>query len=551
MPDFKQSLLGQDLGHLRIIAEHWGVQLESMEAKAANTELGGLVLNRELLAEVLEALPPGAMQALNALQEKSGRLPWSQFTRRFGEVREVGPGKRDRDRPDRDPASVAEILWYRALIGRAFFDTGRGTEEFAYIPDDLHALILALSQPNGNASAIAEPKVLGRAATTAERATPILSTDRILDHTCTVLAGQRLGLDPGFIDPHVAPYQYDFVEAMIQLAGLLGPHGIPDPEATRAFLEAPREKAFTSLVKTWLDSNKYNDLHHVPNLQPEGAWTNDPLQTRRFIWQSLSALPQRKWWSLSAFIADIRQQYPDFQRPAGDYDTWYLRDTTTGEYLRGFEHWDAVEGALIRYLITGPLHWLGMVDLAAPGDGELPAAFRLSRRGLDFLAGKQSKNLDVENAQIHIRSDGRLRVPVLVPRAVRYQLARFCLWEEGNPYEYRYRLSPGSLSKARDAGLRVSHLISLLNRHADVIPPNILTALNRWEVSGTQARLQETTILKLGSPQILEALRSSRAARFLEEPLGPTTIIVKTGAADKVLAILVEMGYLGEILGKG
>ena len=45
---------------------------------------------------------------------------------------------------------------------------------------------------------------------------------------------------------------------------------------------------------------------------------------------------------------------------------------------------------------------------------------------------------------------------------------------------------------------------------------------------------------------MLQRLRSSRAARFLGDPLGPTTVIVKPGAASKVLSILAEMGYLGE-----
>jgi len=89
-------------------------------------------------------------------------------------------------------------------------------------------------------------------------------------------------------------------------------------------------------------------------------------------------------------------------------------------------------------------------------------------------------------------------------------------------------------------------LISLLRRYADAIPPNIITALDRWDEHGTEVRLQDVTILRLGSPQILQALRSSRAARFLGDPLGPTTVIIKQGAEEKVLAVLTEMGYFGE-----
>jgi hypothetical protein len=50
----------------------------------------------------------------------------------------------------------------------------------------------------------------------------------------------------------------------------------------------------------------------------------------------------------------------------------------------------------------------------------------------------------------------------------------------------------------------------------------------------------------------LEELRKSKAARFLGEPLGPTSIIIKTGAQAKVMAALTEMGVLAEdISGSG
>jgi hypothetical protein len=59
--------------------------------------------------------------------------------------------------------------------------------------------------------------------------------------------------------------------------------------------------------------------------------------------------------------------------------------------------------------------------------------------------------------------------------------------------------------------------------------------------------LQTVSVLRLSTPELLQAVRNSRAARFLGEPLGSTAVIVKTGAIDKVLAVLAEMGYLGEI----
>jgi hypothetical protein len=53
-------------------------------------------------------------------------------------------------------------------------------------------------------------------------------------------------------------------------------------------------------------------------------------------------------------------------------------------------------------------------------------------------------------------------------------------------------------------------------------------------------------VLRLKSTELLNELRASRAARFLGDPLGPTTVTVKPGAWKKVISFLAEMGYLGE-----
>jgi hypothetical protein len=47
-------------------------------------------------------------------------------------------------------------------------------------------------------------------------------------------------------------------------------------------------------------------------------------------------------------------------------------------------------------------------------------------------------------------------------------------------------------------------------------------------------------------PKILEELRRSKAAKYLGEPLGPTSVVVKGGAIQKVAEAMTEMGLLLE-----
>ena len=141
MPDIYHSLLGHDLGHLQIIAECWGIGLESNELDKATKKLAASLLDPERLADLIASLTPQAREALNALTESNGRIPYANFVRQFGDIREMGAGKRDRERPHLKPASTSEVLFYRALIARAFFDTDQGPQEFAYIPDDLFEMV--------------------------------------------------------------------------------------------------------------------------------------------------------------------------------------------------------------------------------------------------------------------------------------------------------------------------------------------------------------------------------------------------------------------------
>ena len=91
----------------------------------------------------------------------------------------------------------------------------------------------------------------------------------------------------------------------------------------------------------------------------------------------LDDLPRQTWWNLKSFIEAIKEQHPDFQRPAGDYDSWFIRDAANGHYLRGFTDWDLVDGALIRFLLADVMHRLGLLDLASPGEGREASAFRI------------------------------------------------------------------------------------------------------------------------------------------------------------------------------
>ncbi len=546
MPGIGESLQGKDLGFLKLVAQLWDLELSAPDTRVGMQRLIPLLLYEENFLGVVEALPPLAYAALADLQQNEGRIPWALFTRKHGVVREMGPGRRDRERPYASSASPADSLWYRALVARDFFDLPDGPAEMAYIPDDLLAMLPELQ---------GEAATFGRSASPAEKAFVKHANDRILDHACTLLAGLRIGMAAeelsGLWSGEPRP---PILLRLLECAGLVDTVSQPKPEPVRAFLESSRGEALAFLAHSWLNSREFNELRMLPDLQPEGEWQNDAYKTRQAV---ISFLPPAKeehplaktghqafFWSLAALVQGVHQAEPDFQRPAGDYDSWYLRDVHSGEFIGGFENWDRVDGELIRFVITGPLHWLGFLDLASSSEGTETTAFAYSRWAGNLFRNAAPEGLMVENGQVIVRSDARIWVPRSVPRSLRYQVARFCNWLDEKDDGYVYQITPDSLERARQAGLRPGHLLGLLRRQAETVPPTFSRALERWEERGTEVRFQRTMILRLGNPDLLVALKNSKAGRFLGDPLGPAAVEVQAQAWPKVAAVLAEMGYL-------
>lgn len=542
MPTLENTLSLQDIGYLHIVAELWGCDLTPADLESGASRLADCLLQPDLMQEMLEMLPPESRQALLALASNNDKMPWDVFTRRYGPLREMGPGKRDREMPFLAPISSTEVLFYHGLLGRSFLPTPEGPQEFAYVPDEIGQW---LRQNLPDAPQTTPPQTTnltpGRPARTHEHQFPQPGDDSLLEDAVTLLAARRMGWEKIPFSLKVSPH---FIEGLLQQIVILQT-GQPQPQAVKTFLESPRPQIWVNLVQTWLQSDM-DDLCMTPNLQCEGEWQHDPVAARQTILAWVQALPANTWWSLNGFIEAIHREQPDFQRSGGEYEAWFIKSAESGQYLRGFDHWQDVEGAFLRYFISGPLHWLGLVDLAAPAEGQPAAAFRLSEFAQALLQGEAPSRPAAAGTTLHISARGKIFAPKGCSLALRYQISRFCDWIQAGPDGYTYRLTPHSLKRAEAQGLTARHLLALLKKQAAPLPPNLQKALARWEKHGSEARLQTVTILQVQSPQILKMLQGSRAARFLGKTLNPTTVIIQNGAEAPIMEALSEMGIFTE-----
>jgi len=136
------TLLDHDPGLLAIIAGRWDVDLESLDQRRAAEALAAAMLDPGRAAAEWARLTDaerGALQTL--LGAPDHKLAEAQFSRIFGDIRQMGPARREREKPHLNPVSVAETLYFRGLIARASDEGKAGMQSFVYVPADLAAAL--------------------------------------------------------------------------------------------------------------------------------------------------------------------------------------------------------------------------------------------------------------------------------------------------------------------------------------------------------------------------------------------------------------------------
>jgi len=542
------TLQDHDLGYLKIIAEFWGLDLPPEPSLVAAEWLSTAMLDEELVLEIAESLPKTARKALDDLLQRGGRAPYADLIRRYGLIRDMGAGRRDRTKPWRNPISPLEVLWYRGLVARAFADTSSGAQEFIFIPTDLlQRLPAPISEvdfiPGGKAP---NPKHIQQASTMAfqDATTLLASLRREPEKSDSIPLKRQASIAPFLLQPE-SP---NLILTLLRELGLLSSQPLqPQSEPTRAFLETSKEETSRKLLLAWRDSPTWNDLSQVVGLSfAGGKWPNDPLGSRFAVLNFLRLIPCGEWWELDSFIHDIHQHYPGFLRPAGDFDSWYLQELETDMFLRGFQYWDRIDGAFINHIITKPLHLLGATDLGFSNTDQTCISFRLTPLSKVLFDPSVQVEQRETPTPISVFINGRIMASFSSSQAYRYQIARFCDWVDLTNTGHLYRISPSALQRATDQGLSVSQVKSLLEKASeDALPPAILEALSRWERKGHEAQIEKILVLRVKDPEVIDQLQSNATtARFLQERVGPTTMVVQEKDLEKLYSAAARLGIL-------
>lgn len=552
MHGLRRFLVDYDMAMLRAVAEYRGVVLDTNVQSEAVDRLAAALVEPLSVRVALARLSPGARDALQALAAAGGRLRAPQFARAHGHIRPVGPGRLEREALWQKPDNPAEELWYAGLIGRAFAEDRGGPGDFVFLPDELLPL---LPQPDPEQPAsfvkVAPPPV------EAPQAEPSLVEDvfhylvYLHGHDVRPYADGRLGRrDTAAVQQRMAGADQRRFALVHHLAGRLGLATRQgdllrlDGAAARGWLTAAPAEQFAVLQNAWRTDPTWIDLCQVPGLRCDdaGGWLAryDPVATRGALLDLLARCPVDGWWTVGSFVAAVKETHPDFQRPDGDYGSWYIRaaDAERGEYLSGFGSWDAVEGRFIRDLLGGVLFWLRVVRLAHGG------LCRLAEEGLRLLDLPAPPAGDVAARAIVVRPDFSVEVPGPGNLYTRFQLERFADPNGDDPC--LYGLSAGSLGRALGRNVQVEQILAFLNQATGgSLPANVAGQLRLWAGRFGQVELEEMVLLRTRSERALKELSVLPETRaYVTRQLSPVTALVRKADLPALRRALQGLGFL-------
>jgi hypothetical protein len=564
MPTLARALVDYESDLLQAIAAQWDIDLLASDRTLASQELAEAMAQPDAVLATWERLGDEARRALGELLAHEGQMPLSHFVRRYGDLRPMGPARREREKPWLEPVSVTEALYYHGLIVRTFEQTPAGAQEYIAIPSDLRDLLPRPAVdvvPQSPGYAVAPPRKLKDGHSTApdDMAT-------IIAYLMIREANARDWLTDApveAIDRHLRraaepAYRAMLVQLAYDLALIADEETLThvvtrvDKDRARPWLEAPRLHQSRSLAEAWLESTGWNELAFTSGIDAD-TWPNNPVLARHAVLEMLRDVPAEIWWSLDGFVDYVKRVNPDFQRPGGDYSAWYLSDAYTGEILHGFEYWDYIEGALLRFLVEGPMHWLGLVR---SGRG----SFLLATPGLALQGRIEWPDAPDRDSRIRVDQQGVISVPVDLSRYERLQIARFASWitaPQPAPYVpgadnrddgvYVYRLTPQAIARVADEGvLLANHIVPFLQRlSGHSLSANVLTMLQSWNDNPKEVIVHDVVIVAAKDLGVYERLRDNkRVGKWLGKAVGPHAHIVQREHLPALLNALREMGVL-------
>ncbi len=341
------------------------------------------------------------------------------------------------------------------------------------------------------------------------------------------------------------------------------------PEVMNHFLRSPALARHVVVTQAYASLVDWNEMDTVLRAEARLALRSDlPHVTgghgprsqlahlRQMLLRFLATAGEEGWCALEDVEISLRSLWPALaSNGRSDGQTWPAEAWRLVWRQDGREpredndhDWQAVQGRLLRIMLEGPLHWLGLVDLSRRG-GDLVAfrAHGLFDRMWDrcegFAYGASDTPpmiVDTTNLTMTIRSGA-------IPAQAHAFLGRISRLEETTPSVFVYRLDQRAAYSAFEQGTALEDLLATWSQLLPVEMPEVLrdTLATWWSEYGQIHLYEGLALLELGDDFTLRELEASTAlTKHVVAKLSPRLVLVPDRAVPQLLQEFAAKGLM-------
>ncbi len=340
-------------------------------------------------------------------------------------------------------------------------------------------------------------------------------------------------------------------------------------ELDQFFSLSPAERV-QRVYTQWLDGTFFNELLFLPrDQQPtQPALVPAPPQIinarRSLIAQIRQLTPYLQsrgapgepieWVSTAQLIDHLFEYDREFLLPRVTNRSMYYGYTPQHAYsghnaqgwvfpaVRDAQHgWQTVETVFIHGLLSGPLHWQGLIDLGWIGERSgPPTAFRLTALGAWLLGLGPQPEIRAEGGRVIVQPNLHIVALDPVNDATLVTLDRFADRLSAER-AVEYQLTRASVYRGQQQGWDVPRIKDFLRQQTNTdVPGNVARTLDEWQTLHERIVIRPHVALAHGSPAALDLLQNDNhsAAVIVARPQPDVTLAQATSAIKPLTSVL-------------
>ena len=346
----------------------------------------------------------------------------------------------------------------------------------------------------------------------------------------------------------------------------------PLPAAAHFFALPPATRVQRTF-ETWRETTLFNELQLLPHgaqpIRPEqGLLAAHPavIEARQTVLRAMASLggvfAPDAWLPLEGLCDWLREDDYEFLLRRSSHPMLHSSYMPSPPYSAGTnpmgldfpgindeaEGWNQVEANFIRGIVTGPLYWMGLVNLGATAAAEpgTADAFGLTPMGRWLLGLGPCPEIPEGGGRVIVQPN--LHVVALDPVNDALLVALDAFAERLTAERaVEYHLTRASVYAGQQAGWSAERIQTFLREHTGAdLPANVARTLDEWQAQHERIVLHPEAILAHGPAEVFDALAEDPATAPLlaSRPLPDVALLNGQGAVVALVNALRQRDLL-------